>query len=561
MGFVLGQRVADYKVEGVLGSGGMGRVYRVSNVISGRTEAMKVLLANLSAETALAARFRGEIQILAGLRHPNIAQLHTALTHGNELLMTMEFVEGLTLHQLAQKGPCSPEAAAGYIQQVLTALSYAHGRGVIHRDIKPANIMVAPQGVVKLMDFGIAKSKTKEGATSPGATLGSLNYISPEQALDSGAVDERSDIYSVGITLYELLTGKLPFDDESAYVVLRRQIKKSPRPPIEMNPRLPKALSDLIMKALEKDPAQRFQSAGEFSDQLGEVTGVAASEAVLVAGGFSEVSSSAPGAGGVWVAPTAAHPVFSQTSNKRHRRSMAAAVVAIVAVVAFGASEASHRMKGGFTTTNGPSSTAQLSQSPTDPADTFAATDPQPILTDTPAKATVIAKSETVVDSSRPSAGNITQSLKSTAASATPRLSRAHYHAAALPEGPPEAEDLAATHAAEPVIVGDAKAEPSARPLSSAAMTAELQEIRRQKAALEARATAIRSQMMRLRSQKIAEGHEVSESMADAYVDMNESLNAGILDVESGDAAAGRKNIEKAAYAVNVLEKMFSQNP
>ena len=272
MGIAVGQRVADYKILGALGSGGMGRVYRVCNAMTGRTEAMKVLLADLSAPDEV-ERFRGEIRTLAGLRHPNIAQLHTALENGSELLMIMEFVEGSTLHELAQQAPINPQTVASYIQQVLTALGYAHKRGVVHRDIKPSNIMIAPQGVVKLTDFGIAQSEAMGKLACPRTNAGSLNYMSPEQALCKDTIDGRSDIYSVGVTLYELLTGKLPFDDESANVVLLRQVNELPRPPIDINPRLSKPLSDLIMKALEKDPERRFQTAWEFSDKLGDVTG------------------------------------------------------------------------------------------------------------------------------------------------------------------------------------------------------------------------------------------------------------------------------------------------
>jgi serine/threonine protein kinase len=169
VGFEVGQRVADYEIVGLLGVGGMGRVYRVRNVISHRTEAMKVLLADLTAEPDLAARFVSEIRTLAGLDHPNIAQLHTALQVGNELVMMMEFVDGLTLQQLAQEGRLSPEKVIDYAHQVLAALSFAHSRGVVHRDIKPANIMVTPQGTVKLTDFGIAKSKAKDELTREAA--------------------------------------------------------------------------------------------------------------------------------------------------------------------------------------------------------------------------------------------------------------------------------------------------------------------------------------------------------------------------------------------------------
>ena len=273
MGFQVGQRVADYEIVSILGIGGMGCVYRVRNVISHRTEAMKVLLGDLTAEPDLAARFLREIRTLATLDHPNIAQLHTALQADSQLVMIMEFVDGLSLQQMARPAPLRLEDVVHSMQQVLTALSFAHSRGVVHRDVKPANIMVTPQGVVKLTDFGIAKSKTKHGLTRPGTAIGSLNYMSPEQALGMSAIDGRSDLYSLGITMYELLAGRRPFEDDSAYTLLHSQLKAVPRPPSEFNPMLSRALDDLVLKALEKDPSKRFQTATEMSEAFLRATG------------------------------------------------------------------------------------------------------------------------------------------------------------------------------------------------------------------------------------------------------------------------------------------------
>src|SRR6201996_407396 len=254
----------------MLGVGGMGRVYRVRNVISDRTEAMKVLLPDLVAEPDLAGRFISEIRMLASFDHPNIAQLHTAFQVDNQLVMMMEFVEGSTLEQIAKQSPIPQSDVISYMQQVLAALSYAHSRGVVHRDIKPANIMVTSQGVVKLMDFGIAKSRTEQDLTRPGTTMGSLYYMSPEQ-VGGGTVDARSDIYSVGVMMYELLAGRRPFVADSAYEILNQQCNVIPQPPLEVNAQLPPALSDLIVCAMAKDPANRFQNAQALSNALRHV--------------------------------------------------------------------------------------------------------------------------------------------------------------------------------------------------------------------------------------------------------------------------------------------------
>src|SRR5450755_1203423 len=169
-----GKRIGDYQILNELGSGGMGRVYRVRNVISDRIEAMKVLLPDLAGRQELATRFLREIKLMASLNHPNIAQLRTAFTADNQLVMIMEYVEGTTLAEKLEHGAIPIPDALNYTGQVLSALSYAHQQHIIHRDIKPANIMLTPQGVVKLMDFGIARAGEERNLTMTGTTLGSL---------------------------------------------------------------------------------------------------------------------------------------------------------------------------------------------------------------------------------------------------------------------------------------------------------------------------------------------------------------------------------------------------
>jgi eukaryotic-like serine/threonine-protein kinase len=258
--FAVGQHVGDYEILSVLGVGGMGKVYKVRNVISDRVEAMKILLPDLSSNQSLADRFLREIRLLAALDHPNIAALRTALNHQNQLVMIMEFVEGETLANRLARAPLSTADAVNYSDQVLSALSYAHKQNVIHRDIKPANMMLTPQGVVKLMDFGIARSSVDGSLTSSGTTLGSLNYMPPEQVRGEAA-DARSDIYSFGVSLYEMLTGKLPFKGDSQYSLMTAHLNQTPVEPITLRSDLPTGLNEIIMMAIAKDPASRFQSA------------------------------------------------------------------------------------------------------------------------------------------------------------------------------------------------------------------------------------------------------------------------------------------------------------
>jgi eukaryotic-like serine/threonine-protein kinase len=268
--FSVGQHIGDYEILSILGLGGMGKVYKVRNVISDRTEAMKILLPDLTSNQSLADRFLREIRLLATLSHPNIAALRTALTYENQLVMIMEYVEGETLANRAARAPLSSADAVSYADQVLSALGYAHKQNIIHRDIKPANMMLTPQGIVKLMDFGIARSATDMSLTSTGMTLGSLNYMPPEQVRGEAA-DARSDIYSFGVSLYELLTGKLPFQGDSQYSLMTAHLTQTPPAPITLRGDLPSGLNEIIMMAIAKDPANRFQSAEAFRSALSTV--------------------------------------------------------------------------------------------------------------------------------------------------------------------------------------------------------------------------------------------------------------------------------------------------
>jgi serine/threonine-protein kinase len=270
MSFNVGDTVGDYQIIGLLGAGGMGRVYKVKNTISDRIDALKILLPNLADDQELANRFTREIKVLASLNHPNIAGLRTAFRLENQLLMVMEFVEGTTLEDRIKSGPVPIEDAISYITQVLAALGFAHKRGVIHRDIKPANMMLTADNVVKLMDFGIAKSKTERKLTQTGTTMGSLFYMSGEQ-VQGEELDGRSDLYSVGVSLYELVTGLRPFQGKSDFDIMIAQLQQTPLPPIEIKPDLPKALNDIIVISLQKDRANRFQTAEAFSAALASI--------------------------------------------------------------------------------------------------------------------------------------------------------------------------------------------------------------------------------------------------------------------------------------------------
>ena len=271
----VGERIGDYEIVEVLGSGGMGEVFKVRNTLSGRIEAMKVLHSNLTNDKELAERFQREIRVQAALDHPHIARLNTAQLLPNaqgtsQLIMAMEYVDGESLAQMLQRGPLNLMDCIKYSTQVLDALGYAHEHGVVHRDIKPANIMCTRQGSIKLMDFGIARMTADQKLTDTGKTVGSLHYMSPEQ-IRGTEPDPRSDIYSFGITLYEMVTGKKPFEGASNYSIMSAHLQQQAVPPINVSAGVPEALSQIILMAIAKDPAQRFQTAKAFSGALQSV--------------------------------------------------------------------------------------------------------------------------------------------------------------------------------------------------------------------------------------------------------------------------------------------------
>jgi len=268
MSIAVGDLIGEYEVIGELGAGGIGKIFKVRHRISQRVEALKILLPDLRQSQELADRFIREIRVVASLHHPNIALLHTAFQHQDQLVMIMEFVEGETLG--AKRGRISLWQGIDYISQVLGALAYAHRRGVVHRDVKPSNIMITADGHAKLLDFGLAASNREAGLTSSGAVLGSIHYMSPEQ-VSGERVDLRSDLYSLGVTLYEVITGRVPFYGKGEYALLTAHLKEAPRPPSELNADVSPELSAIVLRALAKSPGERFQSSEEFLQALDAV--------------------------------------------------------------------------------------------------------------------------------------------------------------------------------------------------------------------------------------------------------------------------------------------------
>ncbi len=265
--FKAGDTVGDYEILGVLGQGGMAAVYRVRNVLSHREEAMKVVLPNATGDPKSAERFLREIRVQAGLRHPNIVELRTAVRAGERILMILELIDGESVSAKLKKGPLKFDASFSIIDDVLSALAYAHKNGVIHRDIKPANIMVTSTGITKLTDFGIARALGEERLTQTNIAIGSFHYMSPEQ-IRLSVSDERSDLYSLGVTFYEMVTGRLPVSGQTPFEVLTAHLEATPMRPIDLIPDLPRDVSSVIMKSLAKSPEKRYPSAEAFQTAL-----------------------------------------------------------------------------------------------------------------------------------------------------------------------------------------------------------------------------------------------------------------------------------------------------
>jgi serine/threonine-protein kinase len=261
---MIGQIVGNYKIEQKLGEGGMGEVYRGVDMMLEREVAIKFLRPELASQANVVERFRSEAVTLAKLNHPNIATLYSFMRQGDSFIMVLEFVRGVTLDNVIQRRGAIPcEQAIPIFCQMLDGIQEAHNYGIIHRDIKPANMMLTEKGTLKVLDFGIARILGTARMTRQGNIIGTIEYMSPEQ-VRGFETDARSDIYSLGMLLYEMLTARCPFDIQNEFELMKAQIEQYPVPPRQLNPAIPEVVEQAIWRSIQKDPAQRFQSASEF---------------------------------------------------------------------------------------------------------------------------------------------------------------------------------------------------------------------------------------------------------------------------------------------------------
>jgi beta-lactam-binding protein with PASTA domain/tRNA A-37 threonylcarbamoyl transferase component Bud32 len=279
-----------YSIISRLGSGGMADVYCAQDLQLGRKVALKLLYRRFAEDEQFVERFKREASAAAGLQHPHVVGVYDRGEYDGTYYIAMEYLEGRSLKQIVQEeGPLAPERAIALIVQILRASRFAHQRGVIHRDIKPHNVIVDEEERVKVTDFGIARAGASD-MTETGSIMGTAQYLSPEQA-QGHAVSAQSDLYAIGIVLYELLTGRVPFDGDSPVTIALKQVSELPIPPSAYNPAVPPELDAIVLRALEKDPARRFADADEM---IAELEGLRERLAAIPAGQSTAVFGAVP---------------------------------------------------------------------------------------------------------------------------------------------------------------------------------------------------------------------------------------------------------------------------
>lgn len=566
------QRIGDYQILNELGSGGMGRVYRVRNVISDRIEAMKVLLPDLAGRQELAARFLREIKVLASLNHPNIAALRTALTVDNQLIMIMEYVEGTTIAERLEHGPISVPDALNYIGLVLSALNYAHQQGVVHRDIKPANMMLTPQGVVKLMDFGIARANDERSLTMTGTTLGSLSYMSPEQVTGEGT-DARSDLYSVGVSLYEMVTGQRPFQATSDYSIMAAHVKSAPRPPLELQPGLPSSLNDIILIAIAKDPAERFQTAEAFRNALSNVkvdpsAVIASATSSPTATTLDTLTPPAPVPTPASAAPTqeripapptpptitppVSMPPPAPSTGHRGLYMTLGALIVLAVLVAAGIYIPRHSK------TQATTSPAMSPETPGEPGPSASAISggaPAPPAAPAEGASSASPAASTQAGASAEASGNLQSSQVPLAASRSVETSPSAGEQSTPAKPAVRAQKMSAKNTAAPSVPAPPQAMEATTPQPAAENnTAQLDELEHEVDQLSNRAAAVDSSLDNLQRQQNAAGYGLRSDMVARQASMKNNLSKAQSAVEHGDVERAKKFMTLAQGDVEALE-------
>lgn len=521
-----GMQVGDYQILRELGAGGMGKVFQVRNVISDRIEAMKVLLPDLVGDPGLADRFLREIKVQAALEHPNIAGLRTAMRDGNQLLMVMEFVEGRTVGEYLEQGPVPVQNAVGICMEVLSALDYAHSRGIVHRDIKPSNMMITSQGQVKLMDFGIARVMSDPSLTQAHQTTGSLYYMSPEQ-INGAPLDGRSDLYSLSISLYEMVTGQRPFDGENTYAIMAAHMHSAPVPPVQHDPRVPAALSDVILMGMAKDPNARFQTAAAFRAALGRILEAPAAAPV----------AQQPPAPSYGPGPTPAMAPPAKPSASPRGLYMMVGSLATVAVLAVLVTQAPKFFK-----TNAQQPPVQTEAAPQDPAPTPPATQQpeQPVEAGQPA----VRQADPAPQAAAPASGGPRTQAPSPGYSqpaAAPRNARAAQ------------EEREAPPVSAPAVIST-----PAAPAAPAVDRAGLDEQRRRVIQMAQRIVTAKAALQSLRESMAQQGLRPRAELQGSSQRMQFEMDQAEAALNSNNVGQAKQHLDYAERALEALEKALN---
>ena len=267
----IGKRLdGRYELKELIGMGGMANVYKAYDVLEKKDVAIKILKEEFIGNEEFLRRFRNESKAIAALSHPNIVKIMDVNFGDRIQYIVMEYIDGITLKEyIEQVHVLKWKDAVHFTVQILRALQHAHDKGIVHRDIKPQNIMLLQDGTIKVMDFGIARFARDERKVNNNLAIGSVHYISPEQARGE-YTDEKSDVYSVGVMMYEMLTGRLPFDGDTPEKVAVMQMQASAKLPRAVVPSIPEGLEEIIVRAMQKDPSMRYQSAAEMLRDIDE---------------------------------------------------------------------------------------------------------------------------------------------------------------------------------------------------------------------------------------------------------------------------------------------------
>ena len=587
---MIGKQIANYQITEKLGEGGMGVVYKGMDANLGRPVAVKMLTAELAHNPDIVERFRAEARAQANLSNPNLAVLYALLVEDGTAFMVMEFVEGQTFEQMIRaRGPIPPETALPLFKQALQGVGAAHRMGIVHRDIKPSNIMLNTQGVVKVMDFGIAKVVGTRGMTRTGMQLGTPAYMAPEQ-IQSKPIDTRTDIYALGITLYQMLSGQLPFQHDSDFDTMNSQVMAAPPPMKQMFPYAPIQYQNVVAKALEKDPNNRFQTVEEFNAALENP------ESVMTMGTAPTVLTSAVGAPGggrtvletpgmsaaaapamaktvmqtgvIAAAPatSAAIPISAQApgqvvakkggwnSGYTFAAIAVAAAAIILAVVSFG-------KKGSIFTAsqvNAPSPSSQNS-----PLSAPQSSAPAPA-TSVPAD---LMKTVTASDPSAASpvpGGSAAGTSAANAPAKTPATSGKIASGKTPASRPaPKPSSAPATVVGSGVGVGGAvgaSGKPQEAPPNMSGMSpAEVDELEHRIDQLSSRAAAINSSLDRMQKQQAASGYGLRGDIVEAQASMKINLQRAQSSMEHGDPAKAKKYADSAALNAETLEKFLGR--